>query len=157
MKAREGLLAALVVVARALCPVRAGAEPAGDAPAVTPAATPAGDTPAVTPAATPSATPAASSDAPAGISVYRLYNPYVDGGDHHYTMDADEYEALEVLGWRQEGVGWRSGGSVKVYRQYNRYATTGTHNYTTSKAENDALVRLGWRAEGVGWYAVRAK
>ena len=103
-------------------------------------------------------------------TMYRLYNRYT--GEHFYTASAterdslrrsgwttsvSEYNALGRLGWRKEGVGWRSGGSVKVYRQYNKYATTGTHNYTTSKAENDELVRLGWKAEGVGWYAVRAK
>ena len=89
-----------------------------------------------------------------GDPVYRLYNPYVVGGDHHYTLSASERDRLVGLGWRAEGTGWYSGGFSKVYRQYNPYATTGTHNYTTDKKENDALVQLGWKAEGVGWYAV---
>ncbi len=87
--------------------------------------------------------------------VYRLYNPYAEGGDHHYTRDLGEYRTLQKLGWRAEGTGWYSGGSVAVYRQYNPNATTGTHNYTPNKVENDALVRAGWREEGIAWYGVR--
>ena len=86
-----------------------------------------------------------------------MYNPYVAGGDHHYTMSTKERDALKRAGWRSEGIGWYSGGSVKVLRQYNPYARTGTHNYTTDVRENTALVKAGWRAEGVGWYAVKAK
>ena len=93
-----------------------------------------------------------------GERVYRLYNRFVEGGDHHYTMSEDEYESLWRLGWRQEGLAWRSANKssgIPVYRQYNPYATTGTHNYTPNKAENDALVRAGWREEGIAWYGVR--
>ena len=90
-----------------------------------------------------------------GDPVYRLYNPYAEGGDHHYTRDLGEYRTLQKLGWRAEGTGWSSGGSVAVYRQYNPNATTGTHNYTPNKVENDALVRAGWREEGIAWYGVR--
>ena len=154
MKAREGLLAALVVVALALCPARAGAEPAGDAPAVTPAVTPAGDAPAVTPAATPSATPAASPDAPAGISVYRLYNPST--GEHFYTQSPDEHDSLCLVGWRSEGVGWTAPSTGDpVYRLYNSHVVGGDHHYTTSADERDALVAAGWSYEGVGWYSDR--
>ena len=92
-----------------------------------------------------------------GAPVYRLYNPYAPGGDHHYTMSVGERDALVKAGWRSEGVGWYSGGKVKVLRQYNRYAKTGTHNYTTDPREDAALVKAGWRAEGVGWYAVKAR
>lgn len=31
--------------------------------------------------------------------VYRLYNPYASSGDHHYTMDAAERDALVAAGW----------------------------------------------------------
>lgn len=36
--------------------------------------------------------------------VCRLYNPYVPGGDHHYTTDEHEYEVLQEEGWIGEGV-----------------------------------------------------
>ena len=88
--------------------------------------------------------------------VYRLYNPY--GGDHHYTLSAEERDWLVGLGWCYEGVGWYSDDArgVPLYRQYNPYATSGTHNYTTSKVENDMLVSVGWNAEGIGWYGVKS-
>ena len=89
--------------------------------------------------------------------VYRLYNPYVDGGDHHYTTNEEEYNSLPAAGWKQEGVAWYSAeekesGAVKLLRQYNPFAETGTHNYTKDQKEQDSLVSLGWKAEGVGWY-----
>lgn len=98
-----------------------------------------------------------------GAPVYRLYNPFAEGGDHHYTLSWDECVHLTSLGWRFEGVGWYSAsdsmgnpnrGAKPLYRQYNPYARTGTHNYTASKEENDLLVSVGWREEGVGWYGV---
>ena len=104
-----------------------------------------------------------------GDEVYRLYNPYVEGGnpyveggDHHYTLDTNEYEELQELGWEAEGVAWHSAdakaeGAVPLYRQYNPYAETGTHNYTADENENDTLVELGWEAEGIAWYGVAAE
>lgn len=90
-------------------------------------------------------------------TMYRLYNPYVAGGDHHYTMNLSELDMLQAAGWKYEGIGWYSDEAegTPLYRQYNPYADTGTHNYTMSKAENDSLVSLGWRAEGIAWYGKR--
>jgi hypothetical protein len=82
--------------------------------------------------------------------VYRLYN--ANGGEHHYTLSAAECESLESLGWRLEGVGWKSGGEVSMYRQYNPNAFANNHNYTVSTTERDNLVSLGWGDEGVAWY-----
>lgn len=89
--------------------------------------------------------------------VYRLYNPYAEGGDHHYTKSTEERDALVKLGWKYEGIGWYSDDAEgePLYRQYNPYATSGTHNYTVSKKENDDLVKLGWKEEGVAWYGVK--
>ena len=96
-----------------------------------------------------------------GAPVYRLYNPYVAGGDHHYTLSASERDALVEAGWRDEGVGWYSASdeegdplpdAVPLWRQYNPYAETGTHNYTADVEERDHLVSLGWHDEGIGWY-----
>ncbi len=60
------------------------------------------------------------------------------------------------LGWRYEGVGWRSDAQrrVPLYRDYNPNARVGTHNYTTSAAEHRALVAAGWTAEGTAWYGM---
>lgn len=38
--------------------------------------------------------------------MYRLYNP--NSGDHHYMTSAAEKNTLVKIGWRYEGVGWRS-------------------------------------------------
>ena len=91
-----------------------------------------------------------------GDPVYRLYNPHVSGGDHHYTMDENEYATLEQKGWKQEGVAFYSdpNEAVALLREYNPYATTGTHNYTTNRGEHGSLVSAGWSDERVAWYAV---
>ncbi len=94
-----------------------------------------------------------------GKPVYRLYNP--NAGDHHYTMDKDEYTTLQLYGWKDEGIGWYSvkkdaDKKVPIYRQYNPNATgAGSHNYTTNKAENDNLCNLGWVYEGKAWYGLQ--
>ena len=86
--------------------------------------------------------------------VYRLYNPYAPGGDHHYTMDQAEYEHLQSVGWIGEGMGWMSDGSqtVPVYREYNPFEFAHNHNYTANAEEHNRLVSLGWNDEGIGWY-----
>ena len=85
------------------------------------------------------------------ITVYRLYNPST--GDHHYTLDANEYSQLGKLGWKQEGIAWysdESGDGSTVYRLYN--PNTGDHHYTTDYNEYAQLGIIGWKAEGVAWY-----
>lgn len=87
--------------------------------------------------------------------VYRLYNPYVPGGDHHYTTDEHEYEVLQEEGWIGEGVVFNSApmAAMPLYRLYNPNAVVGAHHYTTDRAERDTLAELGWTYEGIGWYA----
>ena len=89
--------------------------------------------------------------------MYRLYNKYTPGGDHHYTIDAKERDNLVKQGWTYESIGWYSDDNkgTELYRQYNPYATSGTHNYTTSSDENNKLVKAGWKAEGSAWYGVK--
>ena len=41
-----------------------------------------------------------------GAKLYRLYNPY--DGQHLLTRDAAEYESLQPLGWRGEGVAFHA-------------------------------------------------
>ena len=87
--------------------------------------------------------------------VYRLYNPFAPGGDHHYTMSEDEYDNLVEIGWTGEGVAWYSLDSQEgtpLYRLFNPYAKTCTHHYTLDTSERDRLVSLGWKAESVAWY-----
>ena len=86
----------------------------------------------------------------------RLYNP--NSGEHFYTADVKEKEALVKLGWNDEGYGWvarnTDGASetLAVYRLYNPNA--GDHHYTMSEDERDTLVTFGWKYENVGWYSV---
>jgi GH25 family lysozyme M1 (1,4-beta-N-acetylmuramidase) len=83
-------------------------------------------------------------------NMYRFYNP--NTGEHFYTANTHEGQALVTAGWQYEGVGWvalKSG--TAVYRLYNPNA--GDHHYTTNAAERDMLVALGWRYEGIGWYS----
>ena len=81
----------------------------------------------------------------------RLYNP--NSGEHFYTADINEKEALVKLGWNDEGYGWvaprENKGKAEVYRLYNPNA--GDHHYTMSTEERDTLVAYGWKFEGAGW------
>ncbi|MBF0579075.1 hypothetical protein IM774_04605 [Erysipelotrichaceae bacterium RD49] len=81
----------------------------------------------------------------------RLYNP--NSGEHFYTSDVEEKDALVKLGWKDEGTGWVSPkeSTVPVYRLYNPNA--GDHHYTKSSSERDILVSVGWKNEGTGWYS----
>ena len=82
----------------------------------------------------------------------RLYNP--NSGEHFYTADLKEKEALVALGWNDEGFGWvaeKEGTGAPVYRLYNPNA--GDHHYTTNVYERDTLVSYGWKDENVGWYS----
>lgn len=86
--------------------------------------------------------------------IYRLYNPYT--GQHHYTANKDEYDALPGYGWKQEGEGWKApikSGKL-VYRLYNK--SSGDHHYTTDANEVKELVALGWvdeTSEENSWYS----
>ncbi len=86
----------------------------------------------------------------------RLYNP--NSGEHFYTADIKEKEALVAIGWQDEGYGWvapteTAGKKAKsdVYRLYNPNA--GDHHYTMEASERDVLVAFGWKDEGTGWYS----
>ncbi len=85
----------------------------------------------------------------------RLYNP--NSGEHFYTADIKEKEALVNLGWNDEGFGWVAAPTKgakeeqAVYRLYNPNA--GDHHYTMSEDERDTLVAYGWKDEKVGWYS----
>ncbi|MBR6459242.1 MAG: Ig-like domain-containing protein [Actinomycetaceae bacterium] len=47
------------------------------------------------------------SDSKQRVKVYRCYNPKLQIGQHHYTADKNEYNALvKKHGWKDEGIGW---------------------------------------------------
>ncbi|MBF0579668.1 hypothetical protein IM774_07745 [Erysipelotrichaceae bacterium RD49] len=81
----------------------------------------------------------------------RVYNP--NSGEHFYTADIEEKDALVNLGWQDEGIGWVSPteSSKPVFRLYNPNA--GDHHYTQNAFERDTLVNVGWKYEGIGWYS----
>ena len=88
----------------------------------------------------------------------RLYNP--NSGEHFYTADIKEKEALVALGWNDEGYGWVAAKTPEsdtdkakqaVYRLYNPNA--GDHHYTMNANEVKTLVAYGWKDEGTGWYS----
>ena len=83
-----------------------------------------------------------------GITMYRLYNP--NSGEHFYTKNVGERDAVIAAGWTYEGVGWIAPATGQsVYRLYNSIA--GEHHYTLSMTERDYLIAAGWTYEGVGW------
>lgn len=85
------------------------------------------------------------------IPMYRLYNP--NSGEHFYTKDVSERNAVVKAGWRLEGVGWYAPqkSNTPVYRLYNPNA--GDHHYTLSAQEVNNLVKAGWKYEGIRWYS----
>lgn len=92
----------------------------------------------------------------------RLYNP--NSGEHFYTSDSTEANALIGYGWKNEGIGWvapsdqsidASSHAQTVYRLYNPNA--GDHHYTLDVKEKDSLVRMGWVDEGARWYSAKAQ
>ncbi|MDE5757594.1 MAG: hypothetical protein K2H85_03165, partial [Allobaculum sp.] len=91
--------------------------------------------------------------------IYRVCNP--NSGEHHFTIDKNEYETLQTLGWKGEGVGYYSahsskGDIVSLYRLYNPQAKdAGSHHYTASVEERDDLVKEGWNYEGIAWYELK--
>lgn len=85
------------------------------------------------------------------VAMYRLYNP--NSGEHFYTEDKDEKNALVTMGWIFEGIGWYAPrtSQTPVYRLYNPNA--GDHHYTIDENEKNALESMGWIYEKIGWYS----
>jgi hypothetical protein len=88
---------------------------------------------------------------------YRLYNP--NSYQHHWTTDANEYNALGAQGWKQEGIDGYIlptplAGSVPLYRLYLN-ALGGLHLWTTDVNEKNVLTTSqGWRDEGIAGYVL---
>ncbi len=89
------------------------------------------------------------------VDMYRLYNP--NSGEHFYTSEESERDAVAAAGWDYEGTGWvaPARSNEPVYRLYNPNA--GDHHYTMDSKERDNLKSLGWLDEGIGWYSDETK
>ena len=91
---------------------------------------------------------------------YRLYNP--SSYQHHWTLDANEYNVLSSLGWTPEGTdGYilpaQAAGSVPLYRLYLN-ASGGLHLWTTDANERSVLTSSGgWADEGIAGYVIPLK
>ena len=82
-------------------------------------------------------------------SVFRLYNK--NNGDHVFTSNPNEVEALKSFGWSDESVAWVSPAKGNaVFRLYNRL--TGEHLYTKAVDEHNFCVENGWNCEGIAFY-----
>lgn len=87
-----------------------------------------------------------------GADVYRLYNP--NNGDHMYTTSTSERNSLVSIGWKNEGVAWRSPDTgLVVYRMYN--PNNGEHMFTISFNEASSMQAAGWIYEGVTFASAR--
>lgn len=85
---------------------------------------------------------------------YRLYH---SGEKYHfYSSSVGEKDALVKMGWKYEGIAWRTDtGGMPVYRLY--HSGTRRHLYTTSVHERDILKTRGWNYEGVSWHSMGDK
>ncbi|GEM_PF-1835065 len=86
-----------------------------------------------------------------GQPVYRLYNRH--SGEHFFTFNRGEANALISYGWRYEGESWKSPlrSSTLVYRVYN--PNSGEHHYTMNWNEAVFLAFSGWNYEGIAWHS----
>lgn len=84
------------------------------------------------------------------ISLYRVYNP--NSGEHLYTSSKKESDILSSLGWKFEGIAWKSAVSgTPVYRAYN--PNSGEHFYTLNTQEYNHITANGWKKEGIAFYS----
>lgn len=90
----------------------------------------------------------------AGATVKRIYNP--NTGEHFFTADSTEADALAELGWDVEGDAWNNNSGVRmIYRLMNPYS--GFHMFTISHGEACHMVDGGWKYEGVAGFASAVK
>lgn len=89
------------------------------------------------------------------VPVYRLYNKWT--GDHFFTESLSEDKSLEKVGWKDEGMTWKSAAisTYPVYRLYNPYS--GDHHFTTSLSEYSSLAGIGWIQEGQAFYSIGSR
>ena len=76
-------------------------------------------------------------------------------GEHLYTMDEKEKDALMAQGWNYEGIAFNSASEYEVvqYRLHNPNANRGAYHFTGSEEEKQNLIQAGWEYQGIGWYS----
>lgn len=83
-----------------------------------------------------------------GYRLFRVYNR--NNGEHLYTIDRQEADALIDLGWSEEGVAWIAPVFGRaLIRLYN--PNSGEHHYTADPDEIGYLKSIGWQDEGEKW------
>ena len=101
----------------------------------------------------PEPAPAPVSEEPDYIPVYRFFNPTT--GEHLFTADKKEMDALKAAGWNDEGVAFRAAvNGYPVYRLFNE--KTGEHYYAAKETEINKLVAEGWVKEGIAFRSADA-
>ena len=90
---------------------------------------------------------------PGQMNVYRFGS--MPGNTHFWTTDIYERDDMVRVGYRYEGVAWRSSQnptSAPVYRLYS--SSLKRHLYTTDQNEKNVLSAGSlWAYEGIGWYS----
>lgn len=85
------------------------------------------------------------------VPLYRADHPTT--GQHVYTADRNELDALTASGWRSSEIGYMAPtprlDHVAVFRIY---ISNGDHFYTTSVEERESILRQGGEDEGVVGY-----
>ncbi len=87
--------------------------------------------------------------------IYRMYD--ASRGEHFYTKNVTEKDALIAAGWTHESesdfnvVGAEETDAIPVYRLYNPH-DGGMHFYTENADEATYLDSIGWDYEGISHY-----
>ena len=87
------------------------------------------------------------------VPIYIMYNP--NSGEHLFTSKLGEYNKLEKVGWKKEGIAFYAytqpvEEGTPIYRVFNPNAPGGDHHYTKSVSEVNKLVGVGWRKDNKG-------
>ena len=81
------------------------------------------------------------------VPIYVMLNP--NSGEHLLTSKKNEYDKLQNVGWKGEGIAFYGYsrpvvGCTKIYRIFNPNANMGDHHYTKSVGEINKRLVDGW-------------
>lgn len=94
------------------------------------------------------------------LPVCRLYSAHVES--HYYTIDEEECDFLQTLGWKFQGNAFKAipavggvcpSGTVAVLRLYidRMPEYTMNHRFTTDAEAYQSMIHQGWTGEGVAF------
>ncbi|MBE8717793.1 hypothetical protein C4F51_11420 [Cellvibrio sp. KB43] len=94
------------------------------------------------------------------LPVCRLYSAHVES--HYYTIDEEECDFLQTLGWQFQGDAFKAipavggvcpSGTVAVLRLYidRMPSSTMNHRFTTDAEAYQSMIHQGWTGEGVAF------